>query len=90
MNGVIPEKLKEKLNDVKLVYESKGMTVYPNSFSELETEIVKVCNANKNLKEELEQIKLQNAICEEGLKKENKELRERIFDLEEQVDVLSL
>lgn len=52
MSSVMPEKLKELLDDVKSVYESKGMTVYPNSFSKLETEIVKVCNTKDNLEKE--------------------------------------
>lgn len=57
MNSVIPEKLKELLDDVKSVYESKGMIVYPNSFSKLETEIVKVCNENKNIKDKFTKAK---------------------------------
>ena len=51
--SVIPNKLKEELEDVGKVYNSRsGMCVYPNAFSRLQTEIVKVCNVNKELEKE--------------------------------------
>lgn len=43
--SVIPNKLKEELEDVGKVYNNRsGICVYPNAFSRLQTEIVKVCN----------------------------------------------
>lgn len=51
--SIIPDKLKEVLEDVGKVYNSKnGMNVYPNSFSRLQTEILKVCNKNVELEKE--------------------------------------
>jgi len=56
--SVIPNKLKEELEDVGKVYNSRsGMCVYPNAFSRLQTEIVKVCNENKELEKAKEIIK---------------------------------
>ena len=45
--SVIPNKLKEELEDVKKVYDyGKTICTHPNSFDRLQTEIVKVCNRN--------------------------------------------
>ena len=56
--SVIPNKLKEELEDVGKVYNSRsGMCVYPNAFSRLQTEIVKVCNVNKELEQQIEKLK---------------------------------
>lgn len=56
MKSIIPKRLKEELEDVTKVYNSKsGMYVYPNALSRLQGEITKVCNlkvtAEENLKE---------------------------------------
>lgn len=51
--SVIPNKLKEELEDVKKVYDyGKTICTHPNSFDRLQTEIVKVCNVNKELEKE--------------------------------------
>ena len=58
MNSIIPDKLKEELEDVGKVYNSRsGVCVYPNAFSRLQTEIMKVCNKNKNLEAQIEKMK---------------------------------
>lgn len=60
--SVIPDKLKEVLEDVGKVYNSKsGMNVYPNSFSKLQTEILKVCNKNVLLEKENAELKKRQA-----------------------------
>jgi hypothetical protein len=59
--SVIPNKLKEELEDVKKVYDyGKTICTHPNSFDRLQTEIVKVCNVNKELEKE-------NAILKKAL-----------------------
>ena len=51
--SVMPNKLKEELEDVKKVYDyGKTICTHPNSFDRLQTEIVKVCNVNKELEQE--------------------------------------
>ena len=66
MNSIIPDKLKEELEDVGKVYNSRsGMCVYPNAFSRLQTEIIKVCNKNKDLEAQIEKMKCCGN-CENG------------------------
>lgn len=60
MSSVIPDKLKEELEDVRIVYYKSGITVYPNSFSKLETEIIKVCNTKDNLEKENAELHVTN------------------------------
>lgn len=47
------DKLRELLEDVRTVYEGKGMVVYPNSFSRLCEEIMKLDNINRLQKEQI-------------------------------------
>lgn len=84
--GICPQKPKRE--DYK--DENKYLIDLESGVWDCKTTIGILCQKIQDLQEELEQTKLQNTICEEGLKKENKELWERISDLEEQVDVLSL
>ena len=51
------DKLRELLEDVRTVYEGKGMVVYPNSFSKLIEEIMKLDNINRLQKEQIEKMK---------------------------------
>lgn len=61
--SVVSNKLKEELEDVGKVYNSRsGVCVYPNAFSRLQTEIVKVCNVNKELEKENEKLKTDCAV----------------------------
>ena len=84
------KQVKEWINYAKQEYgwEDKVFELFEEPMIEVATAVA--VQTTKDLQKELEQTKLQNSICEEGLRKENKELMERIFDLEEQVDVLSL
>ena len=48
--SVILAKLKEELEDVKKLYDyGKTICTHPNSFDRLQAEIIKVCDANKEL-----------------------------------------
>ena len=47
------DKIRNLLNDVRIVYEGKGMLVYPNSFDELRTEIMKLDNINRLQSEQI-------------------------------------
>ena len=56
--NIIPNKLKDELEDVKKVYDfGKTICTHPNSFDRLQTEIVKVCNVNKELEKENAELK---------------------------------
>lgn len=68
------DKLRDLLEDVRTVYEGKGMVVYPNSFDRLRTEIIKLDNVNK---QQVEQI--------EKLEEENAELRKKKLDAQDAV-----
>lgn len=51
------DKLRELLKDVRAVYEGKGMVLYPNSFSRLSEEIMKLDNTCRLQKEQIEKAK---------------------------------
>lgn len=42
--SIIPEELQQYYDNVKTVYNSKGMYVYPSAIDHLRHEIMKVCN----------------------------------------------
>ena len=68
------DKLRDLLEDVRTVYEGKGMLVYPNSFDRLRTEIIKLDNINKQQSEQIEK-----------LEEENAELRKKKLDAQDAV-----
>lgn len=68
------DKLRDLLEDVRTVYEGKGMLVYPNSFDRLRTEIMKLDNINKQQSEQIEK-----------LEEENAELRKKKLDAQDAV-----
>lgn len=73
-------------------YAKQGYDWGDEVFELFEEPMIEVSTAvavqtTKDLQEELEQTKLQNAICEEGLKKENKELREKVHFWKKEVNV---
>lgn len=68
------DKLRDLLEDVRTVYEGKGMLVYPNSFDRLRTEIIKLDNTNKQQSEQIEK-----------LEEENAELRKKKLDAQDAV-----
>lgn len=82
--SVIPKKLSDELEDVAKVYNSKsGMVVYPDSFSKLRTEIMKVCN-EKQIAEKhiLELIADKGKLIDEvnELKQKNDELEKDLIE----------
>lgn len=82
MDSIIPNKLKEELEDVGRVYNSRsGMCVYPNAFSRLQTEIIKICNENRLLKEGKTNV---FAELNEETAKSNAELLDKVTDLEKE------
>ncbi len=69
--SVIPYELKEELEDVARVYNSRsGICTYPNALTRLQEQIIKICEENKELKESMNK--------EEKLEEEAKEADERI------------
>ena len=50
------DKLRDLIEDVRTVYEGKGMLVSPNSFDRLRTEIIKLDNINKQQSEQIEKL----------------------------------
>jgi hypothetical protein len=61
------DKLRDLLEDVRAVYEGKGMLVYPNSFDRLRTEIMKLDNINKQQSEQIEKLEEENAMLRNAL-----------------------
>lgn len=55
------DKLRDLIEDVRTVYEGKGMLVSPNSFDRLRTEITKLDNINKQQSEQIEKLEEENA-----------------------------
>ena len=74
------DKIRNLLKDVGAVYQGKGMFVYPNSFDELRTEIMKLDNINRLQSEQIEKmselINRYYMVCTEI----PKELRTMTFD----------
>jgi len=55
--SVIPENIKTLYDNIKKIYNNKGMRVYPNDIDKLHTEIIKLCNVKKNIEEENSELK---------------------------------
>ena len=51
------DKLRELLEDVRTVYEGKGMVVHPNSFDKLRMEVIKLDNISRFQNEQIEKMK---------------------------------
>ena len=77
--SVVPNKLKEELEAVGKVYNSRsGVCVYPNAFSRLQTEIVKVCNVNKELEKENAELKNRHENVCKNLTDTHRNIREQL------------
>jgi hypothetical protein len=51
------DKIKNLLEDIQTVYESKGMVVHPNSLDKLRMEIIKLDNTIKQKNEQIQKMK---------------------------------
>lgn len=81
--GICPQKPKREAYED----ENKYLIDLESGVWDCKTTIGILCQKIQDLQEELEQTKLQNTICEEGLKKENKDLREKVHFWKKEVNV---